>query len=128
MYDLLITEQISVASFDALLLLHQTRVELNQAARQELYLLPNLDYAQVDRILAYRNAVGSIESLNQLIEAGAVTPDLARSMRAFIVAAIRVSLPHKPTLCCVSERVGPDGTIGCRRLSLCRRGCRRSAI
>ena len=85
LYDLLITEQISVASFDALLLLHQTRVELNQAARQELYLLPNLDYAEVDRILAYRTAVGSIESLDQLIEAGALAPDLARSMRAFII-------------------------------------------
>ncbi len=47
LYELLITEQISLASFDALLLLHQTRVDLNRASRQDLYLLPNLDYAQV---------------------------------------------------------------------------------
>jgi len=85
LYDLLITEQISVASFDALLLLHQTRVDLNRAARQDLYLLPNLDYAQVDRILAYRNAVGSIHSLDELIGATALAPNLARSMRAFII-------------------------------------------
>ncbi|NNE19428.1 MAG: hypothetical protein HKN10_13210 [Myxococcales bacterium] len=85
LYDLLITEQISLASFDALLLLHQTRVDLNRAARQDLYLLPNLDYAQVDRILAYRHAVGAIHSLDELIGADALAPNLARSIRAFII-------------------------------------------
>ena len=85
LYDLLITEQISSASFDALLLLHQTRVDLNRATRQDLYLLPNLDYAQVDRILAYRKEVTSIHSLDALTAAGALAPDLARSIRAFII-------------------------------------------
>lgn len=85
LYELLITEQISLASFDALLLLRQTRVDLNRASRQDLYLLPNLDYAQVDRILAYRNAAGSIHSLDELIGAGALATDLARSIRAFII-------------------------------------------
>lgn len=85
LYDLLITEQLSLASFNALLLLHQTRVDLNRATRQDLYLLPNLDYAQVDRILAYRNAAGSIASLDELIGADALAPKLARSIRAFII-------------------------------------------
>ncbi|MGB5415887.1 MAG: helix-hairpin-helix domain-containing protein [Polyangiales bacterium] len=87
LYELLITEQISLASFDALLLLHQTRVDLNRASRQDLYLLPNLDYAQVDRILAYRNAAGSIHSLDELIGAGALATDLAGSIRAFIIVS-----------------------------------------
>jgi hypothetical protein len=85
LYDLLITEQISQASFDALLLLYQTRVDLNRAARQDLYLLPNLDYAQVDGILAYRKTVASIHSLDELVAAGALEQDLARSIRAFII-------------------------------------------
>ncbi len=95
LYDLLITEQISAASFDALLLLHQTRVDLNRAARQDLYLLPNLDYAQVDRILAYRKEVTSIHSLEELSAAGVLAPDLARSIRAFIIVRdSRVARPQ----------------------------------
>ncbi len=94
LYDLLITEQISSASFDALLLLHQTRVDLNRATRQDLYLLPNLDYAQVDRVLAYRKEVTSIHSLDALTAAGALAPDLARSIRAFII--IRDSSVARP--------------------------------
>ena len=85
LYDLLITEQISTASFDALLLLRQTRVDLNRAARQDLYLLPNLDYVEVDRILAYRKEVTSIHSLDELVAAGALAPNLAHSIRPFII-------------------------------------------
>ncbi|MBT8468706.1 MAG: helix-hairpin-helix domain-containing protein [Myxococcales bacterium] len=85
LYELLFTDQISLSSFDALLLLHQTRVDLNRASRQDLYSLPNLNYAQVDRILAYRNGAGSIHSLDELIGADALTPKLARSIRAFII-------------------------------------------
>ena len=88
LYELRITEQISEPSFNALLLLHQTRVDLNRAGRQTLYLLPNLDYAQVDRILAYRNTVTAIDSLDELIAEGVLGPDLAHSLRAFIVMGI----------------------------------------
>lgn len=85
LYDLLITEQISPKSFDALLLLYQTRVDLNRAARQDLYLLPNLDYAEVDRILSYRKEATSFESLDELVAAGLLAPELARSIRPFII-------------------------------------------
>lgn len=85
LYDLLVTEQISQTSFDALLLLFQTRVDLNRAARQDLYLLPNLDYAEVDRILAYRKEATSFESLDDLVAAGVLGPGLARSIRPFII-------------------------------------------
>ena len=75
LYDLLVTEQISESSFNALLLLHQTRVELNRASRQRLYLLPNLDYGHVDRILAYRREVGVIHGLGDLVAARVLESD-----------------------------------------------------
>ena len=78
LYDLLITEQISPASFDALLLLYQTRVDLTRAARQDLYLLPNLDYAEVDRILSYRKEAMSFEGLDELVVAGVLAQRLGR--------------------------------------------------
>ena len=98
LYDLLVAGQISEASFDALLLLHQTRVELNSADRERLYLLPNLDYAHVDRILAYREEVGSIHALGDLVTSGALEPDLVTSIEAFVWLRVRET-----------SRRGPDG-------------------
>ncbi|MFW2389915.1 MAG: hypothetical protein ACN4G0_16370 [Polyangiales bacterium] len=85
LYDLLATEQISEASFDALLLLHQTRVDINRAGRQELYLLPNLSYSEVDVVLAYRDAAGVIADLDELAQAGVLGAKLANSIRAFVL-------------------------------------------
>lgn len=85
LYDLLVTEQISESSFNALLLLHQTRVELNRAGREQLYLLPNLDYRHVDRILAYRKEAGAIHGLGDLVAAGALEAELASTLHAFVI-------------------------------------------
>ena len=84
LYDLLVAGQLSEASFEALLFLHQTRVDLNLATRQQLYLLPNLDYADVDRILAHREMVEEIRALSDLVEAGILTPEVADSLRVFV--------------------------------------------
>lgn len=84
LYDLLVTGQISERSFDALLLLHQTRVELNRATRSQLYLLPNLDYANVDRILEYREETDTIRAVDDLPAAGVISEELADSLRAFV--------------------------------------------
>lgn len=92
LYDLLVTGQISDASFDALLLLFQTRVTLNDASREQLYLLPNLRYSEVDRILAFREETGFIQSLEQLVVAGALEQRIARSLAEF------VALPPAPGL------------------------------
>ena len=94
LYDLLVTEQISESSFNALLLLYQTRVELNRASRQGLYLLPNLDYGHVDRILAYRREVGVIHGLGDLVAAGVLESELVSSMQAFVI--VRVPDAPKP--------------------------------
>ena len=85
LYDLRVTEQISERSFNALLLLHQTRVELNEADREELYLLPNLDYGDVDRILAYREEAGWVRSMGDLVAAGVLSPEVADSLHAFVL-------------------------------------------
>jgi len=85
LYGLLLTEQISKSSFDALLLLFQTRVDLNRASREQLYMLPNLDYGHVDRILAFRKKARVIRDLEELITAGALSIELADSLRPFVV-------------------------------------------
>ena len=85
LYDLLATEQISESSFNALLLLYQTRVELNRANRQRLYLLPNLDYGHVDRILAYRTEAGAIHELRDLVAAGVLEATLVDAVRTFVI-------------------------------------------
>lgn len=85
LYDLLITGQISKSSFEALLLLYQTRVDLNRAGRPQLYLLPNLDYDQVDRILAYRKESGSIRQLEDLDASGVLETDLVRALGSFVI-------------------------------------------
>ncbi len=86
LYDLLATEQISARTFDALLLLHQTRVDLNRADRQRLYLLPNLDYSHVDGILLHRQRAGELSGLDELVVAGVLSAALAKSLRPFTVA------------------------------------------
>jgi len=85
LYDLLVTEQISESSFNALLLLYQTRVDLNRASRQGLYLLPNLDYGHVDRILAYREKASVIHALGDLVAAGVLEAEMVSSLRAFVI-------------------------------------------
>lgn len=89
LYDLLVTGQISERSFNALLILHQTRVDLNRSARAELYLLPNLDYADVDRILAYRAEAGAIHAVGDLVAAGVLATELAEPLRAFVSVRAR---------------------------------------
>ena len=85
LYDLRVSDQLSEGSFAALLLLYQTKVDLNRADRDRLYALPNLDLAQVDRILAYRDTVGSIVAVDDLMRAGVLEPALAESIRPFVV-------------------------------------------
>ncbi len=85
LYHLLVSGQISERSFGALLLLYQTKVDLNRADRERLYALPNLNLAHVDRILHYRNEVKSIGAFDDLVAAGALDADLADTIRAFVV-------------------------------------------
>ena len=85
LYDLEVEGQISERTFNALLLLYQTRVDINRADRDRLYALPNLDFRQVDRIVAYRTEVGEIVNLDDLTAAGVLPERLTQSIRAFVV-------------------------------------------
>ena len=97
LYDLLATQQISERSFDALLFLFQTRVDLNSADREALYQLPNLEYADVDRLLAYRQAEGPIVSLDALVSAAVLPARLVHSMAAFVIVDRRDGAEAPPT-------------------------------
>src|SRR5512137_3065905 len=52
--DLLSSDEIDQDTFETLTELLHDGVDLNTASRDELYSLPNLTYADVDAILAYR--------------------------------------------------------------------------
>lgn len=56
LFDALSVRQISSDTFERLLDLLARGVDLDLASREELYELPNLTYAEVDAILAYRSA------------------------------------------------------------------------
>lgn len=84
LYDLLVSGQISERSFEALLLLYQTKVDLNRADRERLYALPNVGLAQVDSILRYRDRAKGVRSLDDLVAAGVLDLNLADSLRAFV--------------------------------------------
>lgn len=97
LYDLLASGQISESTFDALLSLNQTRVDLNGADRDRLYLLPNLDYADVDRIIEHREQAGRITDLDELVTAGALSAELAGSLRAFVTVVGRAMRSRRGT-------------------------------
>lgn len=89
LYDLLLTRQISERSFDALLLLLQTKVDLNTATRDALYALPNLDYAHVDAILGHRERQGAIRDPTELVESGVLPRRLLDAMVTFVRVQVR---------------------------------------
>jgi hypothetical protein len=89
LYDLLVSGQLSKRSFNALLLLYQSKVDLNRADRERLYALPNLDFAHVDRILRYRAEAGGIRSVEDLKAAGALNRELLDAIRAFLIVRSR---------------------------------------
>ncbi len=85
LYDLLVSGQISKRSFDALLLLYQSKVDLNRADRERLYALPNLDLVHVSRILRYRAETSGVRTLDELVLAGVLEPKLVEAIRAFVI-------------------------------------------
>lgn len=96
LYDLLVSGQISKRSFDALLLLHQSKVDLNRADRERLYALPNLDLGHVNRILRYRAEASGIRTLEELVLARVLEPKLIDAVRAFVIVR-STKAPKSPT-------------------------------
>lgn len=92
--DLLASNDISQDTFDELLDLLEQGVDLNTADRAELYTLPNLTYADVDKIIAYRSLnKGRINDPADLVSAGALSQEQLLAISGFIVVRARGENP-----------------------------------
>ena len=76
-------------TFEALLTLLLRGVDLERASRDQLYALPNLTYADVDAILAYRAAHGFIADPADLVAAGALTDGDLLAIAPFLIVRDR---------------------------------------
>jgi hypothetical protein len=83
--DLHAADQIGDDTFEALRGLLARGVDLERASRDELYALPNLTYADVDAILAYRRAQQGIGDPAALVAAGAISEASLLSIAAFLI-------------------------------------------
>ena len=75
---------ISGDTFDTLVELLRRGVDLNTGKREDLFTLPNLNYAQVDAIIKYREEVGFIHDPAMLVVAGVLEPNTLKSIAPFI--------------------------------------------
>jgi hypothetical protein len=86
--DLLAAGDITQDTFDELLELLGSGVDLNTADRAELYTLPNLTYDDVDAIIKYRDLQkGTISDPAALVTAGALSEDKLLAISAFILVS-----------------------------------------
>jgi hypothetical protein len=85
LYDLFTEGQIGEDTLNTLVDLLQRGVDINGAGRDDLYALPNLDYAEVDAILAYRAEAGRIDDPAALVAAGVIDADTLLSIAPFLV-------------------------------------------
>jgi hypothetical protein len=86
LYDLYVTDQISEDTYNTLLELRRRGVDLNTATRDQLYTLPNLNYEDVDAILAYRTEVGVIHAPADLMAAGVLSREKLGAILTFVSA------------------------------------------
>ncbi len=87
--DLLSQEEISQETFDTLLPMLQTGVDLNEATREELYALPNLTLIEVDKILKYREDAGWISDPAVLVTNGILSERKLLAIAGFLVVRDR---------------------------------------
>ncbi len=96
--DLYNTDQVGEDTFNTLTELLRRGTNLETADREQLYSLPNLTYAEVDAILAYRDEAGRVGDPANLVVAGAIS----RRKLAAIAPFILMPRPDK-------ARIGVDG-------------------
>lgn len=83
--DLLAAQEIDENDYETLVELLHDGVDLNSAGREELYALPNLTYAEVDAILAYRDEVGRIADPVALVTADVLSQRKLLAIAPFII-------------------------------------------
>jgi hypothetical protein len=82
--DLYAAQEIDQEEYEALVELINEGVDLNTASRDELYALPNLTYADVDAILAYRQEAGEITDPAVLVPAKVLSEQKLAAIAAFL--------------------------------------------
>lgn len=75
---------IGAETFETLIELLRRGVNLNKARREDLFTLPNLSYAEVDKIIKYREEVGFIADPATLVQNGILDARLLQSIAPFI--------------------------------------------
>lgn len=84
--DLLAAQDITQDTYDELLELLESGVDLNTADRAQLYGLPNLTYDDVDKIIAFRSLQkGGIREPSDLVAAGALSQEKLLAISPFLV-------------------------------------------
>ncbi|MBC8070444.1 MAG: hypothetical protein IAG13_19080 [Deltaproteobacteria bacterium] len=84
LFDLYVSEQITESTYLTLVDLLRRGTDLDEATREDLYALPNLTYADADRILAYREEAGHINDPAALVAAGVLDERVLASIAVFI--------------------------------------------
>ncbi|MCG3174683.1 MAG: hypothetical protein GMKNLPBB_02943 [Myxococcota bacterium] len=87
LYELLLSQDISETTFDLLLDTLRTGVDLNTASRDEIYVLPNITYAQADAIIEFRMQTGGIKDPSELIGAGVLDAAELTAIAPFLVVS-----------------------------------------
>jgi hypothetical protein len=85
LYELYYSQEISEETFNALLDLLRRGVDVGRADAEELYALPGLTIADVDAIIAYRNAAGSIFDPGALAAAGVISDEKLAAIAPFVI-------------------------------------------
>lgn len=98
--ELLNTDQIEEDTYNTLLEVLRRGTSLETASREDLYVLPNLTYEEVDAILAYRDEADRIGDPANLVVAGAITRRKLAAIAPFIL------VPRPP-----GAPIGADGQI-----------------
>lgn len=97
--DLLSAQEIDDQDYETLRELLEDGVDLNTAGRDDIYALPNLTYADVDAILAYRDDAGSIGDPLALVTAGVISQRKLEAIAPFLLL-----VEKKPALFATSGR------------------------
>jgi hypothetical protein len=87
--DLLSAGDLDTSEAETLIELLEQGVNLDSADRDELYALPNLTYADVDAILAYRDEAGGISDPLALVASGALEERKLLAIAPFLVVELR---------------------------------------
>lgn len=93
LYELQLTGEISDDTFETLLELYRNPLDLNVATRDDLYLLPDLTYEQIDALLLYRSQVGRIADPAALVVAGILSRETLEQIAPFLLVGTRTVAP-----------------------------------